>query len=163
MSSLYNLSDEYRYLYDLFTNGDIDEETLNDNLEGISFSERLEEKAIGYCQVDITIGSQIDIIDKEIKRLTELKRVAENGRKRLRERLKSGMELMGIDKVDTPLFKLSISKNPPAVQIEDESKLPDKYMKVSYTVDKTAIKNDLKNGIEIDGCTLTTGTSLRIK
>ena len=65
--TLHDLSTEYIQLRDLLTSGVIDEQTLQDNLEGINFENQLEDKATGYGRVDKEIGAGIDFITAEIK------------------------------------------------------------------------------------------------
>jgi hypothetical protein len=53
---------------------------------------------------------------------------------------------------------------PPKPIVTDESKLPEKYIKITKSVDKTAINKDVKDGLEIDGVAMDNGgTSLTIR
>jgi len=161
--TLYDLSTEYIQLRDLLTSGVIDEQTLQDNLEGIDFKNKLEEKATGYGKIDQEIGAGIDIITDEIKRLKARKCSLENSQKRLREYMTEAMISMGLKTVRSPLFTFTVQDNQPAVHIEEDAIVPDKFLKISYTVDKLAIKDALKAGEVIDGCTLVQSRSLRIR
>ena len=76
------------------------------------------------------------------------------------------MQRLEIQKLESELGTLSIAKNPASVEILDESLVPNDYKKekVTITVDKTAIKNDLKLGKNIQGVRLVEDkTTLKIK
>ena len=71
---------------------------------------------------------------------------------------------MGLDKVETPLFKVSIQNNPPSVNILDEDLIPEQYKKTVTTT--SLVKNDilkaLKEGQVIEGgAELKQGKSLK--
>lgn len=61
-------------------------------------------------------------------------------------------------RIETPEATISVRKNPPSVQVIDESKVPPEYMKetvkVTRTVDKTAVKDAIKGGEAVPGCAL---------
>ena len=76
------------------------------------------------------------------------------------------MEQMNMKKVETPVGNITIRKGTSKLKINDETKLPDKYLEIvqTYKVDKDLLKADLKAGIEIDGAYMTEpGTTLMIK
>lgn len=49
------------------------------------------------------------------------------------------------------------------VEIIDEAKIPNIYIKVKTEVDKKALREDLKNGVIIEGATLKENKSLQIR
>lgn len=103
-----------------------------------------------------------DAVAEEIKRLSAIKTQITKRSESLKKYLKSSMELDNVDQLDLGLFKASIVKNPPSVVIEDEAKLDAfKKEKVTITLDKTAIKEALKNG-KVDGAKLIQSTRLKL-
>ena len=57
-------------------------------------------------------------------------------------------------------------KNPPKVVIDDETKVPAKYLTyipATTTVNKNALKEDLKNGVNVDYAHLEQGRRLELK
>lgn len=102
----------------------------------------------------------------EEKRIAENRKVLENKLDRFKTYVKENMQRLEIQKLESELGTLSIAKNPASVEILDESLIPDDYKKekVTITVDKTAIKNDLKAGKNIQGVRLVEDkTTLKIK
>ena len=110
--------------------------------------------------------SDIDQIDKEIARLSDIKRIRKNKAASIREYIKGFMEINKIGKHEFPQFTLSLRKCPVSVEVYDEENLPSDYIveKVEHKADKTKIKEDLKSGKEIKGARLITNkTTLNIK
>lgn len=159
--TLYELSDEMRQLYEMMEDPDVDEEVLLDTMEGVEAE--LHDKADGYVFVMKELEADAEKIDKEIKRLQAMKKRAENGVARLKTRLQMAMEYCGESKFETKLFKFSIRNNPPAVVIDDESKIPFEFwVPQDPVVDKKAIKEFLKDSETCEFAHLTTTQSLRI-
>jgi len=93
------------------------------------------------------------------------RKALENRVKWMKAYLKENMERTGISKIECPYFKLSIQKNPAAVNILDETIIPADFKEqiISWKIDKTAIKEALKNGAAVPGAEITNGTRLVIK
>ena len=143
------------------------------DLEDVEASEIIEivqneisNKGKGIIQVIRSSESDVDAIKAEIDRLTKIKRTKENNIKRLREYTKSCMEQMDLKKLETPIGNITVRKGASTLKIDDESKLPDKYIEViqTYKVNKDLLKSDLKLGLNIEGAYMTEpGTTLMIK
>jgi len=79
------------------------------------------------------------------------------------------MERAGFEKIECPLFKLSIRKNPPSVEILDQLSLPPEFMRTPEpkppvpAPDKAAIKAALQAGKDVPGARLAQGTRLEVK
>lgn len=160
MTKLYELTGNIKALESL----DLDTETLADSLEGIAGE--FEEKAKGILAFTENMNGDIDALSNEIKRLQGRKSTLENRKKRLREYLLHNMEASGIRKIECPYFTASLREGSESVDIDDLESIPDEYVKVEVkeTPDKTAIKRDLKAGIEINGVSLNRGaTTIVIK
>ena len=62
------------------------------------------------------------------------------------------------------MFNFSIQKNPVSVNITDENILPEDYLiPQPPKVDKSSLKEALKNGIEVPGAELKQTEGLRIR
>lgn len=157
--NLYELSSDLVQLRDL---DEIEEVEVIRNI----IQTEIENKGAGIIQVVRSIEADVDAVKNEIDRLTKIKRTKENNVKRLREYVKICMEQMEVKKLETPVGNLTLRKGVSSLKIDDESKLPDKYLEVvqSYKVDKDLLKSDLKSGMQIDGAYMSEpGTSLMIK
>lgn len=157
--NLYELSTNYLQIQEMIMEG---AEGLEDTLE--SLNDAIEEKAVGYAKVIKNIEGQVLAIKEEEKRLAERRRSLESNIKRLKENLELSMLDTGKKKIKTNLFTFNIQKNPPSVKILDEEAIPSDYLvKQKPKIDKKAIINDLKNGVEVEGVEIKQGESLRIR
>lgn len=126
--------------------------------------EQLQAKGINYGYVIKNIESEVDIIDAEIKRLTQLKKVRENAVERLKMTLQGAMECFGVLELKTPTLKVSFRKSE-SVLITDISELESRFIRVKTTKepDKTSIKEAIKNGESVLGAELVTKNNIQVK
>lgn len=124
-----------------------------------------EEKQKNIIYVCNHLDSDTQAIEDEIERLKTMKAKTENAKNALLRYLKDSMDMDGITELDFTIFKAKIKKNPPRLEIKDETNVPVKFWKekIVKSVDKDAIKEALKSGEEIAGCYLFQGTRLEIK
>lgn len=156
--SLYELSQDLVILRDL---EDVETSEIIEIVQN-----EISNKGKGIIQVIRSSESDVDAIKAEIDRLTKIKRIKENNIKRLREYTKSCMEQMDLKKLETPIGNITVRKGASTLKIDDESKLPDKYIEViqTYKVNKDLLKSDLKSGLVVEGAYMTEpGTTLMIK
>lgn len=126
--------------------------------------EQLQSKAIDYSYVIKQIDSDCEQIDAELKRLQQLKKVRTNLAERLKDTISNAMNLYEVEKIETPLIKLSF-RNSESVEITNESQL-DACFIVTKTVsspDKKAIKDAIKNGVFVEGATISYNKNLQIR
>lgn len=161
MSTLFNLSDQYKQVLELIQeNGE--EQVLTDTLESINDS--IEVKADGYIAVSKTLEAENDAIDVEIKRLQERKKINQNGIERLKATLLEAMEFTGKTKFKTELHNYSIRNNAPSLQINDDTKIPKQfYVEQKPKLDKRELLKFVKNNGEIDGVELKRSKSLGVR
>jgi hypothetical protein len=97
---------------------------------------------------------------EDLKARKERFKRRQEGAKKMMQRL---MESSGLKKKQLTEGTLSLAVVPPSVVIIDEFAIPPEFMRVKTEPDKAAIKDALKNAIEVPGCTLSNGgQSLRI-
>lgn len=108
---------------------------------------------------------EIDALKKEIERLQKQKKERENRVERLKTFLKTSMEDMFMDKVQTTSCKILTRRSERVVFTDDFVKTaPEKYLRYKAPeIDKVKIKADLKKGIEIPGAYTEENISLIIK
>jgi hypothetical protein len=126
--------------------------------------EQLEQKARGYGFVVKQMESDISIIDAEIKRLGELKKARLKTIDRLEATVSNAMQLYQINRLETPTLKISFRKSE-SVEIDDESAISFAYLKekITYTIDKVAIKEAIKKGEVVAGARLQVNQNIQIK
>jgi len=163
--SLYLLADEYLVNLRTLADLDLDEQTVTDTLEGLSGE--LEVKATNVAAFARNLEASAEAIKNAEAAMANRRRSIERRAERLRDYLKSNMERVGILKIESPQFCLSIKKNPPAVHVEAPELVPAEFMKIPPPpppiLDKKAIGDALKAGDDVPGCRLEQGTRLEIK
>ena len=121
-------------------------------------------KSESYAFITRQFDAEMDIIDNEIKRLQQAKKTREKAIERLKANIEMAMNTFEVDKIETPLIKISFRKSE-SVEVEDVNNLPNEFkvIKLSETADKLKIKDAIKSGILIEGCTIKTNRNLQIK
>jgi len=159
--NLYQLTQEAQYLAAL-----LETEELTPELEAelLINQEQLQSKGINYAKVIANYQSESDAIDAEIKRLKAMKESRDKKVTWLTESLKKAMLVSGIEKIESPLFKISLRRSE-AVEVEIPEALPVDWQvkKVTITADKVAIKKAIKEGYSITGARLVENFNLSIK
>ena len=163
MAKLYEITERYQNLELLLDNADENiKQVLLDGLNEIK--EEFNEKALNLVKYIKNIDSDIDGFKAEEKRLSDRRKTLENQKESIKEYLYAEMNKIGQKKVDLGLFKLNIQNNPASVNILDEKLIDKKYLiEQEPKIDKKAILNDLKNNVDVKGCEIHKGESLRIK
>jgi len=158
--NLYELKENYLKVLELIEAG---EEGLEDTLESIN--DAIEIKADGYARIIKNLEGSVTALKAEIDRMTDRKKSIENNIERLKENLKNAMIETGKEKIKTDLFNIKVADNPYAVNVIDETLIPEEYFKVEIIrkLDKVTLKDDMKNGQIIKGAELMQGKGLRIK
>lgn len=123
-------------------------------------------KAEDIIKVCKNIEADIQAIDEETKRLQDMKTSRKNKVDRLKKYLKENMESVGLQKIDTPLFKIAIQKNGGKQKIAydvDIDRLPAEFTITTISPDTEAIRKVLDAGESDLFHYEERGTSLRIR
>jgi|GEM_PF-2802140 len=150
MSNLYELTSDLAQLKE------IDE--MDDAKLIIEIIEtELRQKGTGLIKLNRIIDANVNQCSDEIKELTDKRRVWEKRKKKIREYILSCMENADIKKIETAIGNMTVRKGVSTLKIEDEDKLPDKYLEVihTYKVDKNLLKKDIKDGLVVEGAYMT--------
>jgi Siphovirus Gp157 len=126
--------------------------------------EELSTKSIKYGYVVKALEYDVNIIDDEIKRLSQIKKVRQNTAERLKNVLKITMQGFNIPEIDTPTMKINFRKSS-SLEITDEDLIPKKFVtiKQTSTIRKADIKKAIKEGEEIAGARVVENQNLQIK
>lgn len=161
--NLFNIQQQYLSLAsELCANdGELTQELI-DALE--VNQEQLQEKAVNYGYVIKQLGHEVNAVNEEIKRLTDIKKRNEKAIERMETAISNAMQLYGIEKVDSSFLKLSFRKSE-SVEIVNEAQLAAEYLTTKTTTapNKTAIKDAIKQGVEVEGAIIVTNKNLQIK
>ena len=144
------LADQLKALYQ-----DIDDETLQDTLEGISDLPDLIKALIRSSLDDeALIGALKERVEDMQARLSRFKDRFE----RKRELASWAMTSAEIGKIQTEDFTLSLRQGPPRLEVTDQDKVPEDYLVPQPPkVDRTGLISALKRGDIIPGTVLIEG------
>jgi hypothetical protein len=166
--TLFEIAREYRHITDVLMDSGADEQTIKDTLEGEAWP--LELKAQNYGFVIRNLQATAASIKDAEEQMKARRQAIEKRAAALMERLKTGLEVAGVQKLETPHFALTIKKNPPSVEVWDERQIPAEFMRVALpppppapAPDKKAIADAIKAGKDVPGALLAQGTRLEIR
>lgn len=117
-----------------------------------------EEKSRNVGLVIKSMSNDMEQIDKEIKRLTAMKKSTQSKI----ESLKSYVFTYGCPVKDVAVT-IRFSKGRESVEIEKDVDLPAPFRKYTWTPNKTEITKALKAGQEIEGCRLVRKPSVSVR
>lgn len=143
MSSLYDLTGEFKALYELAVN-DEDPQAFLDTLEGLKGE--LEVKAGGYVHVIKQLTMEADECDKLIDAFTAKKATRLNNVKRMKEALIGAMDAAGVNTLKAGQFDLKIANNGGVQPMKITGEVPDSFTKVIVEPDNKKIRDALVNG-----------------
>ena len=161
--NIYNIQSEYQQLVNqLIENGG--ELTPELELALQINKDNFHSKSENYGYITKQFDGEIDIIDNEIKRLQQAKKSREKTIERLKATIELAMTTFEVDKIETPLIKISFRKSE-SVEVSDVNELPNEFkvIKLTESADKLKIKDALKSGMFIEGCSIKTNRNLQIK
>ena len=161
MAKLYELTEQYNNLMELMENPDVPQEMLEESLNQIN--DELDTKLENIAKVIKSFEVDTKGLKEEEKRLADRRKAKENKISSLKEYVEGAMRSTGVFKVKGKVFTLAIQKNAPSVLIKDLECIPNEYFKVKKEVDKTLLKEKLKEGQIIEGAELQQKESLRIR
>ena len=153
---LYEITQAYENLASLE-----DKEEVGKYLDLIE--DEFNQKAENTVKVIKNIGADIKALRDEEKRLAQKRKSLQSNQDWLKFYLQNNMERLGDKKIKAGIFNINIQKNPPSVNIKNEELIADDYFVTERKIDKKKLKEDLKDGKEIEGAELTQGESLRIR
>jgi thioesterase domain-containing protein len=148
--TLYDITGEYLRLYDLMT----DDETNNEAAIMTAFEELhydLSQKSAGYVAIIKQLEMESDECDKQIEYFSQKKKQRQNSVKRLKEALLNAMDIANLNEIKAGSWTIKVAKNggKTPVEIPDESKVPENFMRIKYEVDKDLIRQSLEEGKEL--------------
>ena len=130
-------------------------------LDGIK--DEFDKKAENTVKVIRNFEADIQALKDEEMRLVKKRHSLEKKKKDLKEYLYFNMERMKVKKINAGIFDINIQKNPQSIKILDEVTIRDKYKIASYRIDKKTLKDDIKDGLEIEGVSLVQTEGIRIR
>jgi hypothetical protein len=159
--NLYTLTTEAQMIASL-----LETEELTPELESMLIinQQELSHKSIDYVKVIRNKEADSVAIEAEIKRLKAMKDANDRVADRMKLAVRDAMLASGIDKIESSLFKLSLRRSE-SVEVVNIDQLPESLVTVKKTVsaDKVKIKEQIKNGVPVEGAVIVENYSLQIK
>ena len=167
--TLYELTQGFQELWEMIDDPEVDDDVIMDTLEGVDGE--IEDKADGYAKVIANANALAAGIKAEEARLAARRKSIENRIQRMKQSLKTAMEVTGKTKFKTDLFSFSVAKNggkAPLIISEEyltaPEKLPLGFQKVKVEPNTDMIRERLDAGDTLEFAKYgERGTSLRIK
>jgi hypothetical protein len=127
-------------------------------------SENLTTKGTNYGFIIKQLTSECGIIDAEIDRLSDLKKSRTKSIEKLKSSLTMAMQLFGVDKIESPVLKISFRASE-SVEIDDVDSIPAEYMVTKTTTqpDKVKLKAAIKAGELTIGAHIQVNQNIQIK
>ena len=146
--TLYDIKGEYLRLYELATDEE-DPQAFLDTLESLNAD--LAEKSAGYVSVIKQLDMESDECDKVIEAFKCKKEIRQNNVKRLKEALINAMDIANLKELKAGSYTLKIANNggKAPLSIPDESKVPERFMKIRYEPDKELIRKTIEDGTDL--------------
>lgn len=162
---LYELTDAYAELAALLDECESEEEAAQLWAQMDEVGASIAEKADNYARYLRNKQAEVDGLGKEIERLQKRKRSAENRIEQLREHMKFAMGVAGATEIRTTLGKWTVRRNPPKVEVIDESEIaPEFFEPQPPKLSKSKLLKHWKDTGEIpDGCDVVQSESMQFR
>jgi hypothetical protein len=143
MSTLFEITDEFKELYELGADPDVDSEVWEDTLEALTGE--LEVKGTGY----VNVIKQLEMEAKQAAEISKMfankQKVRENHIKQMKDALKLAMEKIGTDEIDAGIFKIKLQTNGGVQPLVIDGDIPQNMQKITISPDNDKIRQFLKN------------------
>lgn len=163
---LYELTSKRQELLDLIAAMDSEDlelsDAVGDTLEALD--EAIQDKAEAVASFIFSLQADSAALKQEEQRLAERRRLNDAKVERMKTYLVDALDDAGVDKVKSSRFTIGFRKSQ-AVDVLDLDTLPEslKRTKTIVEADKTAIKQALKQGIDVPGALLIDKRNLSIR
>lgn len=159
MATIYEMTEQAQELLDLLTDGEIDEQTFLDTIEGMGAIDKIE----NICKVISCLSADSQMFSNEIKRCQDRKRTIDNNITRLKKSLYDFYIASGQKQLKAGTFTVS-SRKSTAVKITNEEAIPRDYFTIPMPkANLTAIKQAIKEGKNVPGTEIEERESVQIR
>lgn len=150
--NLFNLTQEAKHILAM---EDIDEQTVNDTLEGMG----LEDKFASYSAIIKTLNADTEALANAIKQLQEKKKHVENKVTHLKDMALHSMQELDMTKAGNAVHSLTLRKGSKQSKVvaADDAVFPTTFISMIEKRDNAGLKKALKEGAEFNGFHLEDG------
>lgn len=165
MANIYDFMSGFMALWNLIEDETIEDSVIEECFENMTDDFKV--KMENCCKYIKCLDSDIEGLKAEEKRIREKRQAMENSKERLKNLMYKAQVISGEKKLVCGSFTTSIQNNPPSVVLDEQyiENFPEKYIRVAEPeLNKALIKEDLKNGVNLEGLAhLEVTSSLRIR
>lgn len=159
---LYKIGEEIRHVLDAVdpeTGEMTDEQFAALDRLGVGFDRKAESVAY-YIREQ---SAETDAIKAEVDRLMRRVRSGLNATRRMKEYLLAQLQAQDIQKIKGDILTIRRQNSAPSVDIESEGSIPSEYFtRPEPQINKTLIKDALKDGVSVPGACLVRNEHIRI-
>ena len=165
MANIYEFMSGFMALWNLVEDETVEDSVIEECFENMTDDFKV--KMENCCKYIKNQESIIDGLKAEEQRIKAKRQALENVNARLKALMTDALNASGEKKIACGSFTCAIQNNAPSLKLDVDTRyIPEKYLiPQEPTVNKTLLKDDIKNGVEgLDGIAhLETSASLRIR
>lgn len=160
---LYEISTEFQKVVDLIENCDEMSPELIEQLNTVS--DNASAKVINVAAFIKNLEAQAKSMSDYIQNMVDRQTKIDNKIDSLKNYLRHNMDILKLQKVESPEFDVQLRANQYALDLFDQTLVPKEYLRVkeTITISRADIIKDLKVGCEVPGARFITTKSVQIK
>lgn len=165
MANLYELMSDFDALQQALDDEEVTNEQLDELLQQVEEARGdLKTKVDNICRLLRNVDGETEKFRAEERRLSKRRKAQENKASRIRDWLKSSLDILDVEKIKTDTFEVAIVEQGHRIVVTDESKLPDEFIRVKRSPDMTRLNKAYKEDGEIPpGCDVVLTKAMRIR
>lgn len=150
MNELFSLVGEYKEVYDMLTDPEMDEEVVEDTLEGIMGE--IEVKAEGFVSIINRIDMEIDACKKQKEEWAAAEKVRKNRKAKFIDIIKTTMVMLDKKEIQAGdvTLKLQNAGGQLPLKIDENAVVPERFTKITIENDNELIRKALNDGEKLD-------------
>lgn len=150
MNELFNLVGQYKEVYEMLTDPEIDEEVVNDTLEGLMGE--IEVHAAGMIPILDRMDMEIEACKKHKDEWASAEKIRKNRKARFVDMIKATMVMLGKDEIEAGdvTIKLQNAGGKAPLIIDEGATVPERFTKITIENDNDLIRKALDSGEELD-------------
>lgn len=148
MNELFNLVGQYREVYEMLTDPEIDEEVVNDTLEGLMGE--IEVHAAGFVPILERMDMEIDACKKHKDEWAYAEKVRKNRKARFMDMIKTAMVAIGKTEINAGDVTMKLQNAGGQLPLIVEGAVPERFTKITIENDNSLIRKALEDGEKLD-------------
>lgn len=150
MNELFNLVGQYQEVYDMLTDPEVDEQIVNDTLEGLMGE--IEVHSEVFAKIIDRIDMEIDTCKKHKDEWAAAEKVRKNRKAKFVDLVKYTMVSLGKNEISAGdvTFKLQNAGGQLPVIVDEDATIPERFTKITIERDNSLIRKALEDGENLD-------------